>query len=197
MEESRMRMHGAFRRGGREVARGKLEEAMPDENVVVVVCDSASAAQGAIRGLFRSGLNDQRVSVAAREGSDMAAVAYYQHGNVTEYRGRLETFWRAVWEVLPERMLLAAGGASPILVAGPLARWIIAGLDNAAIFGGLDAVAAGFYSIGIPREKIAEYEAALHDGRFLVMAHGPAAQVARARAFLTAAPGTAPGEPAE
>ena len=52
-----------------------------------------------------------------------------------------------------------------MVVAGPLAEWIIAALENAPIFSCLSPMGAGLYSIGIARDAIAECEAALAAGK--------------------------------
>jgi hypothetical protein len=72
----------------------------------------------------------------------------------------------------------------PLLVAGPLASWIVVALDNASIFGGLSCLGAGLHSIGIPKERIFKCEKALIDQKYLVIAIGSADEVARARQVL-------------
>ena len=74
----------------------------------------------------------------------------------------------------------------PVLVGGPLVAWIVAGLEDAVIVGGLSAIGAGLYSIGIPRDSIVTYEAALKAGQYLVVAHGTSAEAAEAKSILSA-----------
>jgi uncharacterized membrane protein len=50
--------------------------------------------------------------------------------------------------------------------------------------GGLGALGAGLYSIGIPKDSIVQYETAVKAGKFLLIAHGTADDVARAKASL-------------
>jgi hypothetical protein len=57
-------------------------------------------------------------------------------------------------------------------------------LEGAVVMGGLSALGAGFYSIGIPKDSIVKYEAALKSDKFLLLAHGTADEVARARDIL-------------
>jgi len=52
------------------------------------------------------------------------------------------------------------------------------------VVGGLSAVGAGLYSMGIPKDSVVQYEAALKTDRFLLMVHGPAVAVEKARAIL-------------
>jgi hypothetical protein len=71
-----------------------------------------------------------------------------------------------------------------VLVAGPLVAWIISALEGAVVVGGLSALGAGLYSIGIPKDSVVKYELALKSDKFLVLAHGTADEVARAKDFM-------------
>jgi hypothetical protein len=52
------------------------------------------------------------------------------------------------------------------------------------LVGGLSALGAALYSIGIPRDSVIEYEAAVKADGFLVLAHGTAEEMARAKSIL-------------
>jgi cytochrome c-type biogenesis protein CcmH/NrfG len=73
------------------------------------------------------------------------------------------------------------------MVFGPLVSWIIGALEGAVVVGGLSALGAGLYSLGIPTNSIVEYETALKSDQFLVMAHGTKDEVAQATHSLEAA----------
>jgi hypothetical protein len=68
-------------------------------------------------------------------------------------------------------------GLGSILVAGPLVAWIVGALEGAVLVGGLSALGAGLYSIGIPKDSVVKYETALKSDKFLLMAHGTADEV--------------------
>ena len=61
---------------------------------------------------------------------------------------------------------------------------VIAGIENAIVVGGLSAIGAALYSIGIPKDSVIQYETALKADSFLVMAHGTAEEMARAKTIL-------------
>jgi hypothetical protein len=67
-----------------------------------------------------------------------------------------------------------------------LVAWIVAGLENALVVGGLSAIGAGLYSIGIPKDSVVTYEAAIKAGEYLVVVHGTSAEAAEARTILSA-----------
>jgi hypothetical protein len=77
----------------------------------------------------------------------------------------------------------------PVLVTGPLAGWTVAILENAVVFGGLTALGAGLYNVGIPKETVLACEDALRAGGYVVLVHGATGEVSRAKAIL-AAPAT-------
>ena len=62
---------------------------------------------------------------------------------------------------------------------------IVAGLENALVVGGLSAIGAGLYSIGIPKDSIVTYETAIKAGEYVVVAHGTAAETDKARNILS------------
>ena len=74
-----------------------------------------------------------------------------------------------------------------VVVLGYLATIAIAGIENAIVVGGLSALGAELYSIGIPKDSIIQYETVVKSDSFLVMAHGTAEEMARAKTILGAA----------
>ena len=78
----------------------------------------------------------------------------------------------------------AIPGIGPVLVAGPLVAWIIGALEGAVVVGGLSALGAGLYSIGIPKDSVVKYESALKSDKFLLLAHGTTDKVAKAKNIM-------------
>ena len=54
------------------------------------------------------------------------------------------------------------------------------------VVGGVSALGAGLYSIGIPKDSIVKYETAFRTDQFLVIAHGTTAEVAKAKDIIEA-----------
>jgi len=86
--------------------------------------------------------------------------------------GKVGAFWGGFWGLLFGSAAFAIPGLGPILVAGPLVGWIIAGLEGAAVVGGVSAVGAGLVSIGIPKDSVVKYEVALKTDKFVLVVHG-------------------------
>jgi hypothetical protein len=75
--------------------------------------------------------------------TDEHVVGYYNADDRMKYWGEMGAFWGGFWGLLFGSALFAIPGIEPILVAGPLVAWIIAGLEGAAVVGGVSAVGAG------------------------------------------------------
>jgi uncharacterized membrane protein len=159
---------------------------MTDTDAVVAMFDNHSAAEGAVKELQKSGFDMKKLSVVGRDyHTDEHVVGYYNAGDRMKYWGRQGAFWGGVWGLLFGAAFFWVPAIGPILVAGPLAVWIVAGLEDAVIVGGLSAIGAGLYSIGIPKDSIVTYETALEAGEYLVVAHGTSAETAKARDILS------------
>jgi hypothetical protein len=158
---------------------------MRESNAIVAVYDVPEAVEAGIQALRESGFDLENVSVLGPAGASAGEpVAYYQMPGRIGCWGRRGLFWTGVWGLLFGWAFVSVPEFGPVLVAGPLAMWIIAALDNAPLFAGFSAVGAGLYSIGIPRARIMRYEAALKRQMFLLVVHGAAADIAQAEAIL-------------
>ena len=62
--------------------------------------------------------------------------------------------------------------------------WIVGALEGAVVVGGLGAIGAGLCSIGIPKDSVVSYETAIGSDQFLVLAHGTADDVAKAKDIM-------------
>ena len=76
-------------------------------------------------------------------------------------------------------------------VLPPLAAWVVGALEGAVVVGGLSAVGAGLYSIGIPKDSILKYETAIKTDKYLLVAHGTTSEAVKAKDILGT---TAPSE---
>jgi hypothetical protein len=73
-----------------------------------------------------------------------------------------------------------------VLVLGYLAAVAISAVEGAVVVGGLSALGAALYGIGVSKDSVVRYEADMEVDRFLVMAHGTDEEVDRAKKLLGA-----------
>jgi hypothetical protein len=78
-------------------------------------------------------------------------------------------------------------GIGPLFAAGPLVAWIVGALEGATVVGGMSALGAGLYSIGIPKDSVLSYETQIKAGKFVVIAHGTRDEVAKSQTILLGA----------
>jgi hypothetical protein len=158
---------------------------MTDTNAVIAVYENHSGAEQAVKELQKSGFDMKKLSVVGKDyHTDEQVVGYYNAGDRMKYWGKWGAFWGGFWGLLFGSAFFWVRAVGPLLVGGPLVAWIVAGLENAVIVGGLSALGAGLYSIGIPKDSIVIYEAAVKAGKYLVVAHGTSDEAAKARNIL-------------
>ena len=159
---------------------------MTDTNAVIAVYDTHAAADDAVKELQKGGFDMKKLSVVGKDyHTDEQVVGYYNAGERMKHWGKLGAFWGGLWGLLFGAAFFWVPGIGPVLVGGPLVAWIIAALEGAAVVGGLSAIGAGLYSLGIPKDSIVLYEAAVKAGNYVVVAHGTADEAAKARNILS------------
>ncbi len=158
---------------------------MSDRNSAVGLFDSHTHAEAAVKELQRSGLDIANLSIVGKDyHTDDHVVGYYNAGDRMKYWGKEGAFWGGLWGLLFGSAFFFIPGIGPLVVAGPLVSWIIGALEGAALVGGLSALGAGLYSIDIPHDSILKYETALKAGKFVLIYHGTAEEVEKARQVL-------------
>jgi hypothetical protein len=173
--------------GGRKIEskENRKEQYMAKENALVAVYNNHAEAEEAVQVLQRAGFNMKKLSIVGKDyHTEEHVVGYYNTGDRMKYWGKMGAFWGGIWGWLFGAAFFMIPGLGPILVAGPLVGWIVAALEGAVVVGGLSAVGAGIYSIGIPKDSVLKYEEALKSDKFLLLAHGTASEVAKARDIL-------------
>jgi uncharacterized membrane protein len=158
---------------------------MSELNAVVAVYDTHIGAEEAVKELQRAGIDMRTLSIVGKDPhTDEHVVGYYNTGDRMKYWGKTGAFWGGLWGLLFGAALFANPGIGPVLAAGPVVTWIVGALEGAAVFGGLSAIGAGLYGMGIPKDSIVRYELALKTDKFLLMVHGTASEVERARDII-------------
>jgi len=158
---------------------------MSIQNSVVAVYPTHTEADQAVKELQRGGVDMHKLSIVGKGyHTDEHVVGYYNTGDRMKYWGKVGAFWGGFWGLLFGSAFFMIPGLGPILAAGPVVAWIVAGLEGAVEVGALGALGAGLFSIGIPKDSIVKYEAAIKTDQFLLIAHGTAAEVAKAKNII-------------
>ena len=158
---------------------------MENPDTVIAVFQDHPSAETAIRTLTAAGFDMTALSVIGKGyHTDEKVVGFYNIGDRVTFWGTRGAFWGGLWGLFLGGLVVTIPVVGQVVVLGYLAAIAIAAIENAVIVGAASALAAALFSIGIPRDSVIQYETALKTDRFLVMAHGPAAEIARAKAIL-------------
>jgi hypothetical protein len=166
-----------------------LEEKMAQidgkENSVVAVYPQHTDAENAINLLKKADFNIKKLAIVGKGyHTEEQVVGYYTAGDRMKHWGKQGAFWGGLWGLLVGSAFFMIPGVGPVMVAGSAVAWIVGALESAVVVGGLSALGAGLYSIGIPKDSALKYESSIKAGKFLLIAHGTAEEAEAARRIL-------------
>ena len=158
---------------------------MPKENVAVAIFNTHVDAENAVKELQKSGFDMKKLSIVGKDYlTEEQVIGYYHTGDRMKYWGKLGAFWGGLWGILFGAAFFWIPGIGPLVVAGPLVSAIVGALEGAVAVGGLSALGAGLYSIGIPKDSIIKYESSVKSDKFLLVVHGSGDDLAKAKDIL-------------
>ena len=155
------------------------------ENSVVAVFSQHAGAENAIKELKDGGFDIKKLAVVGRDyQTEENVVGFYNTGDRMKYWGKWGAFWGGLWGLLFGAAFLIVPGIGPVVAAGSIVASIVSALEGAVVVGGLSALGAGLFSLGIPKNSVVKYEASIKAGKFVLVAHGTAAEAVKARDLL-------------
>jgi uncharacterized membrane protein len=158
---------------------------METTDTVVAVFADHQGAEAAIKKLAEARIDMKHLSVVGRGyHTDEKVVGFYNAGDRIKFWGKRGAFWGGLWGWLFGALFMTIPVVGHVIVLGYLAAAALSAVEGAIVVGGLSVLGAALYSVGIPKDSVIEYEAAVKSDNFLVMAHGPAEEMARAKAVL-------------
>jgi uncharacterized membrane protein len=156
-----------------------------DKSAVVAIYDTHREAEDAIRQLQKSGMDMRNLSIVGKEyQTEEEVVGYYTTGDRMKAWGKTGAFWGGLWGLMFGSAFFLIPGVGPLFAAGPLVSWIIGALEGAVVVGGLGALGAGLYSIGISKDSIIEYETQIKAGKYVVIVHDTEDEVGHVESAL-------------
>jgi hypothetical protein len=159
---------------------------MLHQNSVIALFDQHTQAEAGVRELQEAGFDMKALSIVGKDyHTDENVVGYYTAGDRMAYWGKNGAFWGGIWGLLFGSAFFMIPGIGPIVAAGPIIGWIVAALEGAVVVGGISAVGAGLYSVGIPEKSVLKYETSLKAGKFMLVVHGTADELIRAKEILS------------
>lgn len=158
---------------------------MAKENAAVAIYNTHTQAEAAIKELQKSGIDMKKLSILGKDyHAEENVLGYYNAGDRMKFWGKLGAFWGGLWGLLFGSALFFIPGIGHIVALGPVGGMIVGALENAVIVGGLSALGAGLYSVGIPKDSVVKYETAVKADKFLVIVHGTEDEVTKAKEII-------------
>ena len=158
---------------------------MPKSDAVIAVFANHEEAEAAIKKLAETGFDMKVLSVIGKGyHTEEKVTGFYSTGDRIKFWGGRGAFWGGLWGLFFSGLFLTVPVVGPIVVLGYLATTVISVVESAVVIGGLSALGAALYSIGVPKDSVIHYESAVKADSFLVMTHGASEEVALAKAIL-------------
>ena len=158
---------------------------MAKENAAIAIYNTHIEAEAAIKELQKSGIDMKKLSILGKDyHAEENVVGYYNAGDRMKFWGKLGAFWGGLWGLLFGSALFFIPGIGHIVALGPVGGMIVGALENAVIVGGLSALGAGLFSVGIPKDSVIKYETAVKADKFLVIVHGTKDEVTKAKDII-------------
>jgi len=155
------------------------------ESSVVAVYSQHSEAQSAISLLSKSNFDVKKLAIVGQGyHTEDQVVGYYTTGDRMKHWGKRGAFWGGLWGMLVGSAFFLIPGVGPVMVAGSAVAWIVGALESAVVVGGLSALGAALYSIGVPKDSALKYESSIRAGKFVLIARGTAQEAEDARRIL-------------
>ena len=160
---------------------------MEKADTVIAVFADHNAAEAAVKTLTAAGFEMKNLSVVGKGyQTDEKVVGFYNTGDRIKFWGTRGALWGGLWGMFFGGLFLTIPVVGHVVVLGYLASMAIYGIENAIVVGGMSALGAALYGIGVPKDSVIQYETAVKADSFLVMAHGTAGEMVRAKTILGA-----------
>ena len=157
-------------------------------DAVIAVFASHPAAETAVKKLAAEGFTMKDISVVGRGyHTEEKVIGFYNIGDRIKFWGAQGAFWGGLWGLFLGGVFMTLPVTGPVIVVGSLAATVVAAIETAVLVGGLSALGAALYSLGLPKDSVIRYEAAVKADSFLVMVHGAAEDITRDKEILESA----------
>lgn len=164
---------------------------MEKPEAVVAVFSDHAAAEAAVRKLNLGGFDIKHLSVVGKGYHvDEQVVGFYNQGDRVRFWGTRGALWGGLWSLFFGGVFLTLPVVGPVIMLGYLAATAVSVIEGAVLVGGMSALAAALYGLGIPKDSVLAYETDIKADAFLVMAHDTPSRIALAKAILETADAT-------
>ena len=116
--------------------------------------------------------------------SEEEPMGFYTAGDRIKAWGGSGAFWGGIWGMLLAPAVFVLPGLGVVGMARPLVATLVGALEGAVVVGGLSALGAALTQVGVPKDQVIKYGAALKVDKYLLVVHGSAEDQEKARSVL-------------
>ena len=157
------------------------------DDAIVAVFKDHQGAEEAIKQLTAAGFEMKNLSVVGKGyHTEEKVVGFYSAGDRIKFWGTRGAFWGGLGGLFFGGLFMTIPVVGHVVVLGYLAATMLSAVESAVLVGGMSALGAAIYGLGLPKDSVIEYEAAVKADDFLVMARGTTLEIARAKTILGA-----------
>jgi hypothetical protein len=159
---------------------------MGNDDSPVHVFNTHVEAEEAIDSLRRADFDVTKLSLIGKGyHSEEHPVGFYTAGDKIRSWGGVGAFWGGIWGLLLAPAVFLLPGLGLVAMAGPLVAVLVGALEGAVVVGGVSALGAALTQIGVPKNQVIKYETAIKVDKYVLLVHGSAEEVAKARTVLS------------
>src|SRR5580692_5933516 len=127
---------------------------MQKADSIIAVFSEHNAAGAAIKKLAAAGFEMKNLSVVGKGyHSEEKVVGFYNTGDRIKFWGSRGAFWGGFWGLFFGGLFMTIPLVGHVVVLGYLATVAISAIENAILVGGLSALGAAIYSVGVPKDS--------------------------------------------
>jgi len=161
---------------------------MSSQDSSCLVFSNHAEAETAIQTLSKAGFDVKKLSLIGKGyHTEEHPVGFYTAGDKIRSWGGAGAFWGGIWGMLMAPAVFLLPGIGLVAMAGPLVATLVGGLEGAVVVGGVSALGAALTQVGVPKDQVVKYETALKVDQYVLVIHGTADELARARSMLGSA----------
>ncbi|CAE6921628.1 hypothetical protein ACOMICROBIO_GDFFDHBD_02012 [Vibrio sp. B1REV9] len=158
---------------------------MKEQDKVITIVNTHSEAENLVKMLKKEQYDVSKISILGKGyHSEEHVAGFYNTGDRVKNWGKTGAFWGGVWGALFGAGMFWLPGVGALMVAGPIVATVVGAVEGALVTGGAGAIGGALASIGIPKDSIVKYESAIKADKFLVLVHGDAEDIVKARTIL-------------
>jgi hypothetical protein len=152
---------------------------------VTAIYNTLEQAESTVRALDQVGFPVKQVTILAKDIQDERKVHGYVTACDVSCKGAQTGAWvGGIFGLLVGAAFVWVPGVGPLVIAGSLVAALGGGLEGAVAGAAVGGVLSGLAAWGISKEHIIKYEETVKSGKYVVIAHGTAAEVSQAESVL-------------